>query len=91
MGEENISYLFDVDGTLTFPQKKMQTRHTLAFLDWVANKDAYIVAGSGLDKVERQIPSSILRRNRCSYRRQNKLGHTTQRKKQITCQQIYSC
>jgi phosphomannomutase len=62
MGEENISYLFDVDGTLTFPQKKMQMGHTLAFLDWVENKDAYIVAGSGLEKVERQIPSSILHR-----------------------------
>ena len=62
MGEENISYLFDVDGTLTFPQKKMQMGHTLAFLDWMANKDAYIVAGSGLDKVEQQIPSSILHR-----------------------------
>jgi len=62
MGEENISYLFDVDGTLTFPQERMQAGHVVSFLSWMENKDVYIVAGSGLDKVERQIASSILHR-----------------------------
>jgi phosphomannomutase len=62
MGEENISYLFDVDGTLTFPQERMQAGHVVSFLSWMANKDVYIVAGSGIEKVERQITSSILHR-----------------------------
>jgi len=62
MGEENISYLFDVDGTLTLPQKSMQAGHIIGFLSWMKEKDVYIVAGSGIDKIESQIANSILKR-----------------------------
>ena len=62
MGKENISYLFDVDGTLTSPQRCMSTDHTMKFLSWMGDKDVYIVAGSGIEKVEQQIANSILKR-----------------------------
>ena len=62
MGEENISYLFDVDGTLTLPQQRMDSSNAWAFLSWMDEKDVYIVAGSGIEKVEHQIPNSILKR-----------------------------
>tara|TARA_Y100000310_G_C20650942_1_gene799389 strand:+ start:179 stop:907 length:729 start_codon:yes stop_codon:yes gene_type:complete len=62
MGKENISYLFDVDGTLTFPQEAMQMGHIVSFLSWMSDKDVYIVAGSGIKKVEQQIANSILKR-----------------------------
>lgn len=62
MGKENISYLFDVDGTLTFPQRTMDLKHIVPFLSWMSDKDVYIVAGSGIEKVEHQIANSILKR-----------------------------
>jgi len=57
------NYLFDVDGTLTEPVKKMDSSFVVPFLSWMKDKSVFIVAGSNIEKVERQIPSSIF--NRC--------------------------
>jgi len=57
---EGLTYLFDVDGTLTAPMKTMNAADTAKFLSWIDGKRAFIVAGSDLEKVQRQIPQSVL-------------------------------
>ena len=59
---ERLIYLFDVDGTLTPPMKKMESGCTMRFLDWMKDKQVYIVAGSDKKKVNQQLPASILHR-----------------------------
>lgn len=59
---ENLVYLFDVDGTLTPPMKQMETGTVMRFLDWMKGKQVYIVAGSDKEKIEKQLPSSVLNR-----------------------------
>jgi len=59
---DNLVYLFDVDGTLTPPMKNMRPEITMRFLEWVKDKDVYIVAGSDKKKVNRQLPASVLSR-----------------------------
>ncbi len=56
------AFLFDVDGTLTDPLKKMDSNFVYFFLDWIKNKDVFLVAGSDLEKVTKQIPSSVISR-----------------------------
>ena len=56
------SYLFDVDGTLTAPMKKMESSFVFDFLAWVEGKRVFIVAGSNIEKVQKQLPSSVLSR-----------------------------
>tara|TARA_B100000085_G_scaffold283532_1_gene314410 strand:- start:9724 stop:10428 length:705 start_codon:yes stop_codon:yes gene_type:complete len=57
-----MNYLFDVDGTLTFPRQKMDSQHVLLFLSWMNDKKVFIVAGSDRKKVCQQLPASILAR-----------------------------
>ena len=57
-----ISYLFDVDGTLTYPREKMRDAHVSSFLSWVTDKKVFIVAGSDRKKVLEQLPASVLAR-----------------------------
>ena len=45
-------YLFDIDGTLTEPRKKMSDNHVLSFLSWMTNKNVYLVTGSDYQKVK---------------------------------------
>lgn len=56
------SYLFDVDGTLTYPREKMRSEHVVPFLSWMADKKVFIVAGSDRKKVLEQLPASVLAR-----------------------------
>ena len=56
------SYLFDVDGTLTYPRQKMKDNHIVPFLSWMSDKGVFIVAGSDREKVLEQLPASILAR-----------------------------
>ncbi|MAF23986.1 hypothetical protein CL634_00150 [bacterium] len=56
------NYLFDVDGTLTEPMKKMEASFVFDFLAWMEGKRVFIVAGSNIEKVQRQLPSSVLAR-----------------------------
>jgi phosphomannomutase len=55
-----INYLFDVDGTLTPPRAKMTDDFAFFFLDWMRNKNVYLVTGSDREKVIQQVPCSIL-------------------------------
>ena len=55
-------FLFDVDGTLTSPLKKMSTDFAFFFLQWMSNKTVFLVGGSDYLKISRQVPSSILKR-----------------------------
>ena len=59
---ERLIYLFDVDGTLTPPMKKMEGGSAMRFLQWMKDKQVYIVAGSDKKKVNQQLPASILHR-----------------------------
>ena len=58
------NYLFDVDGTLTEPRKKMSGDFTFFFVNWMRGKKIFLVAGSDLEKVHSQIPSSVIRRTK---------------------------
>jgi len=55
-------YLFDIDGTLTPPLKKMEQEFLFFFLSWSQNKKVYLVGGSDKKKIETQVPSSVFRR-----------------------------
>jgi phosphomannomutase len=57
-----LSYLFDIDGTLTSARTKMTSEFTSFFLGWMENKNIYLVTGSDRRKVIQQMPSSILAR-----------------------------
>ena len=56
------TYLFDVDGTLTAPRQKMDTSSVFYFLDFLKNKNFFLITGSDLPKLSEQIPHSILSR-----------------------------
>ena len=55
-------YLFDIDGTLTFPSQKMDKDFVYFFLDWSKNKDFFLVGGSSYKSLTSQLPSSVLKR-----------------------------
>ena len=57
-------YLFDIDGTLTAPRKKMSDSFLTLFLPWIEDKSIFLVAGSDMKKVDQQVPESVI--NRCS-------------------------
>jgi phosphomannomutase len=57
-------YLFDVDGTLTMPRRKMEAPFTMSFLGWMRDRSVFLVAGSDISKVKQQVPDSVL--SRCS-------------------------
>ena len=59
-----ISYLFDVDGTLTLPLQRMEPEFLSEFLSWMNGESIYLVAGSDLEKVQRQIPDSVIEKCR---------------------------
>ena len=54
------NYLFDVDGTLTYPMTKMDSGHTCQFVSWMINKNVYIVAGGDKERIDKQLPNSVL-------------------------------
>tara|TARA_Y100000310_G_scaffold322767_1_gene382217 strand:- start:22 stop:762 length:741 start_codon:yes stop_codon:yes gene_type:complete len=55
-------YLFDVDGTLTSPLSEIDEEFADIFLSWVGvkQKKAYLVTGSDLKKIKRQLFSSFI-------------------------------
>ena len=57
-----INYLFDIDGTLTPARQKITDDFSFFFLDWMRNKNVYLVTGSDRKKVLQQMPNSILTR-----------------------------
>ena len=59
---EGLVYLFDVDGTLTPPRRKMNGSLIPRFLSWMTGKKVYLVGGSDKEKIFEQLPASVLRR-----------------------------
>ena len=59
---EGLVYLFDVDGTLTPPMSKMESGTAMRFLNWMREKEVYVVAGSDHRNVIKQLPASVLSR-----------------------------
>lgn len=55
-------FLFDVDGTLTLPRKRMSTRFAELFDSLVDRERVYLVSGSDIGKIREQVPHSILER-----------------------------
>lgn len=55
-------YLFDVDGTLTPPTKKMDEEFIYFFLEWSKDKHFFLVGGSPYNKIKRQVPFSVFDR-----------------------------
>tara|TARA_R100000808_G_scaffold6183_1_gene18517 strand:- start:6361 stop:7077 length:717 start_codon:yes stop_codon:yes gene_type:complete len=54
-----MTYLFDIDGTLTESRTKMSSGFTMTFLSWMDGKTVYLVTGSDLPKISQQIPRSV--------------------------------
>mgnify|MGYP003116236909 CR=1 FL=1 len=55
-------YLFDIDGTLTESRKKISSEFVYNFLNWMNDKNVYLVTGSDKPKVSEQLPQSIISR-----------------------------
>jgi phosphomannomutase len=55
-------FLFDVDGTLTPPRKKMSIEFAQLFGALVDQEKVYLVSGSDIEKIREQVPHSILER-----------------------------
>lgn len=53
-------YIFDVDGTLTPSRLPMTKEFRKFFLDWLADKNVYLVSGSDYKKLKEQLPRRVL-------------------------------
>jgi len=52
-------YIFDIDGTLTPPRKKMDEAFKAWFVNWAQDKYIYLVTGSDRPKTEEQMGKDI--------------------------------
>ena len=59
-----ISYLFDIDGTLTEPRQKITPEFEQFFFDWMQERQVFLVTGSDLEKVKEQLSERII--NSCA-------------------------
>lgn len=55
-----ICYVFDVDGTLTEPRKRMTSNFANEFLAWSLAKQCFIATGSDYKKTQEQVPWDVL-------------------------------
>lgn len=55
-----ISYLFDIDGTLTEPRKSISPEFEEFFFNWMQDKKVYLVTGSDMPKVREQLSERII-------------------------------
>ena len=54
-------YLFDMDGTLTPPRQPTTAEFAIQFYEWQKTHKSFIATGSDLEKVEEQLPPSVIR------------------------------
>ena len=54
-----MNYLFDVDGTLTPSRLKIDSKFEQFFLNWMKDKNVYLVTGSDKDKTIEQVGEKI--------------------------------
>jgi phosphomannomutase len=55
-----ISYLFDIDGTLTQPRQKITPEFEEFFFNWVQDRKVFLVTGSDMVKVKEQLSERII-------------------------------
>ena len=55
-----VKDIFDVDGTLTDPRKKMDPSFANEFVFWMKNKQCFVATGSDYIKTKEQVPWDIL-------------------------------
>lgn len=55
-----ISYLFDIDGTLTDPRQKISTEFEEFFFNWMQDRKVFLVTGSDMVKVKEQLSERII-------------------------------
>ena len=56
----SITYLFDVDGTLTPPKKKIDAQFAKDFYKWQKGKDVYIVSSGSFIRILDQLGREIV-------------------------------
>ena len=56
-----ISYLFDIDGTLTDPRQKISPEFEEFFFKWMQERQVFLVTGSDLPKVKEQLSDRIIK------------------------------
>lgn len=56
-----ISYLFDIDGTLTEPRQKISPEFEEFFFNWMQDRQVFFVTGSDMDKVKEQLSERIIK------------------------------
>jgi phosphomannomutase len=54
-----MNYIFDIDGTLTPSRLKIDTEFEVFFLEWMKDKNVYLVTGSDKDKTIEQVGEKI--------------------------------
>ena len=57
---QNRSYVFDVDGTLSHARQPMDKEFHDWFVNWMATRDVYLVTGSDRPKTVEQIGEDIV-------------------------------
>jgi phosphomannomutase len=55
-----ISYLFDIDGTLTDPRQKISPEFEEFFFNWMQDRKVFLVTGSDMAKVREQLSERII-------------------------------
>ena len=58
-----LTYIFDVDGTLTPPRQRMTDDMIFSFLEFSKNNSYYLLTGSDSPKIRQQMPDSVLSRS----------------------------
>ena len=53
-------YLFDVDGTLTPAKSKIDPQFANTFIQWMENREVYIVSGGSFDRIIDQLGTDIV-------------------------------
>jgi len=54
-----MNYIFDIDGTLTPSRLRIDPKFETFFLEWMKDKDVYLVTGSDKDKTIEQVGEKI--------------------------------
>ena len=54
-----MNYIFDIDGTLTPSRLRIDPEFEIFFLEWMKNKNVYLVTGSDKDKTIEQVGEKI--------------------------------
>ena len=82
-----VSYIFDVDGTLTPARLPIDPIFKDYFLKWIQDKDVYLISGSDYKKTVEQVGTSVVHAVSCSF---NTMANVCYKKGKITYQQDWN-